>query len=181
MVHCCQVNNGTQARQSRTPPADPSWTGAPTLCCTSPRSHPFPPYPPFRGGALQSQCSRSPSRPHHPSRGGASPDQTSPSSCTKASSPNQQDGIPPGGELRVAAHQLAEEEEELEHELGEIGEEEQEGLLDQEEEEGSESQGQSDSKHKDNSQGDPAGLKISLGQQLAAKITTLGNQPYKHL
>jgi hypothetical protein len=97
MVHCCQVNNGTQARQSRTPPADPSWTGAPTLCCTSPRSHPFPPYPPFRGGALQSQCSMSPSRPHHPSRGGASPDQTGPSSCTKASSPNQQRWHPSRG------------------------------------------------------------------------------------
>jgi hypothetical protein len=52
MVHCCQVNNGTQARQDRPPPADPSWTGAPALCCTSPRGHPLSPHPPFRGGAL---------------------------------------------------------------------------------------------------------------------------------
>jgi hypothetical protein len=114
-------------------------------------------------------------------QGGSQPNQTSPSSCTKPPLPTNRSGIPPGGELRVAAHQLAEEQEELEQELGEIGEEEQEGLLDQEEEEGSESQDNQTVNIRTTAKGTQQDSEGSLGQQPAAKITTLGNQPYKHL
>jgi hypothetical protein len=72
--------------------------------------------------------------------------------------PASRSGIPPGGELRVASHQLEEEQEGLDHELGEIEEEEQEDMLGQEEE-GSESQHQQGSKHRNNSQEDQEGLK----------------------
>jgi hypothetical protein len=66
--------------------------------------------------------------------------------------PANRSGVPPGGELRVASHQLEEEQEGLDQELGEIEEEEEEDQLGQEEEEGSESQ--QGSKHRNNSQED---------------------------
>jgi hypothetical protein len=72
--------------------------------------------------------------------------------------PASRSGIPPGGELRVASHQLEGEQEGLDQELGEIEEEEQEDQLGQEEGEGSESQHQQEGKHRDNSQGGLAGL-----------------------